>query len=90
MKSQSIKKVTTEYISHRPRSDYESVHFIVNHEVEDSDHIQVRHDVADRWRSTEDAIQYYEWVIQELKKLRKELKILPNEALQVTSAGAEN
>ena len=79
-----IKKVSSEYMSHRPNSGYDSVHFVVNHEVEHSDHIQVRPDIAERWRSTEDAIEYYAWVIEEIKTLQKELGVTPNKSLHTT------
>ncbi len=78
-------------MSYRPHSDYDSVHFVVNHEVEQSDHIQVRPDIAERWRSTEDAIGYYEWVIEEIRTLQRELGITPNKSLHTTPKdGREN
>jgi len=68
-KLSSIKKVSSEYISHRPHSDYDSVHFVVNHEVESSDHIQVRHDVADRWRSTSRNKSFQVWPVARIISL---------------------
>ena len=68
-------KAQTEYYCQKENSDCDSVNFIVNNEVKGNDYIQVRPGLWDRWRSTVDAIAYYEWVVSEIKNLQRELQI---------------
>lgn len=46
MQTGIIQKVQSKYVCHRPTAEYDSVTFVVNHEVAASDHIQVKPDVA--------------------------------------------
>ena len=71
----SMQHTTSEYVSYKPRSDADSVRFVVCHEMPGSDHIQVFPDIPERWRSTADAIAYFTWVIEEIRVLQTTLSI---------------
>lgn len=75
MQTGIIQKVQSKYVCHRPTAEYDSVTFVVNHEVAASDHIQVKPDIPDRWRSTAESIRYFSWVVEQIQALQQELGI---------------
>lgn len=68
-------KASSEYYCQMETGVFDCIFLVVNHEVENSDHLQVRHGVHERWRSTKDAIEYYQWIISQIQNLQRELGI---------------